>query len=280
MNILITGSSGFVGKQVINAFNEVFANVTLHLVLRPKKGNFNKKSKNIKSIIFSENIFKESSDWWAHQCANIDIFINLAWYAEPGKYLDSPLNKECHEGTINMAIGAAKSGVRKFVGIGTCFEYKFSTKPLDINSPLDPKSAYAKAKVNTFHDLEKYFKKNEVDFLWYRLFYLFGEGEDERRLVPYIRKSLSEGKKVELTSGEKIKDYLNIKDAGTIIAKLAMNKHTGAYNVCSGKGISIRSLAESIADEYERRDLLHFGEHEITSYDPPYIVGKKTDPKF
>ena len=83
-----------------------FANVTLHLVLRPKKGNFNKKSKNIKSIIFSENIFKESSDWWANQCANIDIFINLAWYAEPGKYLDSSLNKECHEGAINMAIGA------------------------------------------------------------------------------------------------------------------------------------------------------------------------------
>ena len=41
MNILITGSSGFVGKQVINAFNEIFANVTLHLVLRSKKENFN-----------------------------------------------------------------------------------------------------------------------------------------------------------------------------------------------------------------------------------------------
>ena len=37
MNILITGSSGFVGKQVINAFNEIFANVTLHLVLDLKK---------------------------------------------------------------------------------------------------------------------------------------------------------------------------------------------------------------------------------------------------
>ena len=58
MNILITGSSGFVGKQVINAFNEIFANVTLHLVLRPKKGNFNKKSKNIKSIIFLKIFLK------------------------------------------------------------------------------------------------------------------------------------------------------------------------------------------------------------------------------
>ena len=59
-----------------------------------------------------------------------------------------------------------------------------------------------------------------------------------------------------------------------------MNKHTGAYNVCSGKRNFYRSLAESIADEYERRDVLHFGEHERISYDPPYIVGKKTDPKF
>ena len=45
MNILITGSSGFVGKQVINAFNEIFANVTLHLVLRPKKEISIKKAK-------------------------------------------------------------------------------------------------------------------------------------------------------------------------------------------------------------------------------------------
>ena len=44
-----------------------------------------------------------------------------------------------------MAIGAARSGVRKFVGIGTCFEYKFSTKPLDINSPLDPKISLCKS---------------------------------------------------------------------------------------------------------------------------------------
>ena len=107
------------------------------------------------------------------------------------KYLDSPLNKECHEGAINMAIGAARSGVRKFVGIGTCFEYKFSTKPLDINSPLIQNQLMQKLKLIHFMIL-KNILKNEVDFLWCRLFYLFGEGEDERRFSSYIRKSLSE----------------------------------------------------------------------------------------
>ena len=96
-----------------------------------------------------------------------------------------------------------------------------------------------------------------------------------------IRKNLSEGMAVELTSGEKVKDYLDIEEAGKIIANLAVNKHTGPYNVCSGDGISIQALAEKIADEYiNGRALLKFGQIERKSYDPPFIVGVKTDKNF
>ena len=47
---------------------------------------------------------------------DVDIFIHLAWYAEPGKYLDSPLNTDCYNGTVSMIKGASKAGIKKFVG--------------------------------------------------------------------------------------------------------------------------------------------------------------------
>jgi len=49
---------------------------------------------------------------------------------------------------------------------------------------------------------------------WCRLFYLHGEGEDARRLVPYLRAKLIAGEPAELTSGKQIRDYLDVRDAG------------------------------------------------------------------
>ncbi len=276
--ILITGATGFVGKQVIKRLCDL--DVKIYLVLRPGKENIFHDIDAVQSIIFSDDVFKESPAWWAEKCKDIDIVLHLAWYAEPGQYLESPLNEECYKGTSSIAQGAVLAGVKRFIGIGTCFEYKFSELPLEISSPLDPKTPYAKAKVKTFNYLSEFFDSHDVEFLWCRLFYLFGEGEDERRLIPFLRKSLAAGKEVELTSGDKIKDYLDIQEASKIIASLAINIHTGPYNVCSGQGVTIQSLAENIADEYDGRSLLKFGKLERASYDPPYIVGKKTDKNF
>ena len=277
--ILVTGSTGFVGQQVMKALSLLV--VDLSIIVRPEKVSFFQQDTSVKSIIISTDIFAESSSWWKTHCLDVDIFIHLAWYAEPGKYLDSSKNEECFLGTVEIAKGVVEAGVKRFIGIGTCFEYQFSESPLDTSSPLDPQTLYAKMKVNTFEYLSSYFQEHNVKFLWCRLFYLYGEGEDERRLVPVIRKNLSEGKIVELTSGDKVKDYMNIEEAGKIIANLAVNKHTGAYNVCSGKGTTIKALAEKIADEYNNgRALLKFGQIDRKSYDPPFIVGIKTDKNF
>jgi len=277
--ILITGANGFVGQQVIKYYSDLDAEITL--ILRRQHDNFTNNPV-IHSIITTDDMFNESTAWWEDACQNIDIVIHLAWYVEPGKYLESSLNNSCYKGTISMMEGAARAGIKRFVGVGTCFEYAFLGLPLDIDSPLDPQTSYAKAKVDTFKYLTNFCNSHKIEFLWCRLFYLFGEGEHERRLVPVLRKKLLEGKIVELVSGDKVKDYLDVKDAGRIIGSLAINKHTGPYNVCSGKGVTMRAFTENIADDYNNgRNLLKFDAIDETNfYDPPFVVGKKTDANF
>jgi dTDP-6-deoxy-L-talose 4-dehydrogenase (NAD+) len=41
--------------------------------------------------------------------------------------------------------------------------------------------------------------------------------------------------------------------------------------------MSVRQLAESIADEYGRRDLLRFGARTQNQFDPPRVVGIRED---
>lgn len=58
-----------------------------------------------------------------------------------------------------------------------------------------------------------------------------------------------------------------------MIAGVVDTGQTGAVNICSGKAVTIRALAERIADDYGRRDLLEFGTAEIHPTDPLAVVG-------
>ena len=89
----------------------------------------------------------------------------------------------------------------RFVGIGTCFEYKLSEHVLPTDTPLDPKSPYAASKAALYTALSRWLPKESVEFVWCRLFYLFGEGEDDRRLAPLLHDRLAKGEIVELEDG-------------------------------------------------------------------------------
>jgi nucleoside-diphosphate-sugar epimerase len=271
MTVLLTGAAGFVGRQILRALGE--RNCRVCPVVRQGKQDRIAPSRGIESIVTSPDIFAESEGWWADVCRGVDTVIHAAWYAEPGHYLQSPKNGDCLAGTLRLAEGAIAAGVRRFVGIGTCFEYDLSIGQLAIDTPLKPATAYAQAKVDTYLALTRRLPPKGVEFAWCRLFYLYGEGEDPRRLVPYLRAQLAAGNPAELSSGEQVRDFLDVADAGRTIAETALGPRQGPVNICSGTPITVRQLAERIADEYGRRDLLRFGARATNLTDPPVVVG-------
>lgn len=269
--VLLTGATGFVGRQVLQKLCE--RGVQTRVIVRQGKESLVSQSKNIEQIINTNDLFAETSDWWKQACQGIETVIHCAWYAESGQYLQSEKNLDCLIGTLQLAKGSAQTGVRRVVGIGTCFEYDLSTGNLSIETPLRPLTPYAGAKAAAFLALSQWLPTQSVEFAWCRLFYLHGEGEDSRRLVPYIRSKLSAGEIAELTSGNQIRDFLDVRVAAEMIVDAAMSNRTGAINICSGIPITVRTLAEQIADEYGRRDLLKFGARPDNLIDPPRVVG-------
>ncbi len=273
--VLLTGATGFVGKQLLWAMTA--QNISVRLVVRKGSDISFDYSVKIDKIIQTTDLFAEQSNWWADACEGVNTVIHCAWYAEPGKYLQSPKNIDCLIGSLNLAKGAVAAGVRRFVGIGTCFEYDLTLGVLTTETALKPLTPYAAAKAATYLELSQYFLAEQIEFAWCRLFYLYGEGEDSRRLVPYIRGQLSAGENADLTSGNQIRDFLDVKEAGTMIAGVAQSNTQGAINICSGVPITVQQLAEQIADEYGRRDLLRFGARPDNLVDPPCVVGVKTN---
>jgi dTDP-6-deoxy-L-talose 4-dehydrogenase (NAD+) len=271
--VLLTGATGFVGRQILRALAERGALV--RPVVREGKQGRLEGSAAIERVVSTPDLFAEDVAWWANACAGVGTVIHAAWYAEPGKYLRSAINLDCLGGTLCLAKGAAKAGVKRLVGIGSCFEYDLRESLLSVETPLRPLTPYGGAKAAAFMALSQGLPPQGVELAWCRLFYLYGEGEDSRRLVPYLRAQLAAGRSAELTTGNQVRDYLDVREAGRMVADVALGVGEGPINICSGQPVSVRELAERIADEYGRRDLLRFGARPDDPRDPIRVVGVK-----
>jgi nucleoside-diphosphate-sugar epimerase len=272
--VLLTGATGFVGRQVVEFL--ALQRVEMRLVLRNPMPQWLGQVQGIEKVIISRDIFAEDTSWWKRTLSGVDTVIHMAWFAEPGKYLQSEINIDCLVGTLRLAQACIEAEVRRFVGIGTCFEYDLSgNTPIGASAPLLPLSVYAASKTAVYLTLTQIFSSHQLEFVWCRLFYLYGEGERAERLVPYLHQKLRLGESAELTSGTQVRDFLDVKDAGRMIAEVARSPFQGVKNICSGIPVTVQQLAEKIADEYGRRDLLKLGARADNFVDPPFVVGLK-----
>ncbi|PWW00315.1 dTDP-6-deoxy-L-talose 4-dehydrogenase (NAD+) [Hoeflea marina] len=267
--VALTGATGFVGRSIHRAL----AAAGHEVVPVIRTGSGDRLAASAMPAILTDDLFAGDSGWWMDRLAGIDAIIHAAWYVEPGKYLDSDRNLDCVSGTLALARGARRAGVGHFIGIGTCMEYRLPSPALAIDSPLGPSTLYGASKLALFEMLGRYFGESETVFSWCRLFYLHGEGEHPARLVPYIRQQLARGETARLSAGTQLRDFLDVGAAGAMIARVIETGQPGAINVCSGQAVTIRQLAERIADESGRRDLLDFGTAAIHPADPASVVG-------
>ncbi|MFK5997135.1 MAG: NAD(P)-dependent oxidoreductase [Rhodobacterales bacterium] len=272
--VLLTGATGFVGRHILQRLE-----AQGHSVLLPVRPNWQDRisiHESLTQTLETKDLFAESFNWWYDTLDGIDTVIHAAWYAEPGVYLTSEKNLDCLSGTLQLAKAASARKLKRFIGLGSCIEYDLSENPLTLDTPLAPTTPYSAAKVAAFHTLRQWFAHEGVSFLWCRLFYLYGTGENPKRLVPYLHEKLKNGEVADLSSGTQIRDFIDVEKAADMIVDGAFSQAEGAANICTGQGQTVRELAENIADQYGRRDLLNFGARPDNLVDPPCIIGAPT----
>jgi len=185
-----------------------------------------------------------------------DVAIHLAWYVEPGKYLESPLNDKCRDDSLALV---KSSNIRRWVVAGSCFDEH-------------PTTRYARAK----HDLFLALQKLDIELAWPRLFYLYGPREHPRRFVPTVINALLDGRPAPLTAGDEVRDYLHVEDVAEAIVAVAMSKLTGPVNIGSGQPVTVREMATKIAGIIGRPDLVQLGAYQASPTDSPYVVADIT----
>lgn len=244
----MTGGTGFVGQQVTRALIE--RGHSVYLVSRRP------------DLLIPGTQLRQTDDLFSAGRAHledlltgIDVVVHLAWYVDPTDYLSSDENWRCLSGSLRFALAARDMGISHFVGVGTCIEYERTDSVRTPKTRIDPDTAYGAAKASLFFSLREIFE-SKADWAWCRLFFLHGEGEDPRRLVPHVRSQIGEGIFPRLHSPNAIRDFMNVSEAGEKIAKIADLRLSGVFNVCSGKPRSVMELATEIATRMGRLDLV------------------------
>lgn len=237
---VVTGGNGFLGSKVVSSLLD--ANYFVRLILRIGSHH---ELKECVEIIYTNDLDFESVEWWTAATLGADIVIHCAWYVEHGLYMESSKNINSLHGLTKIAFGSLDSGVRKFIGIGTCLEYGDPFSSLD--KSISPSSLYASSKLSAFFILTQIFKNSNTKFLWCRLYYLYGDGESPSRLVPYIKRQIENDELVTLNNGSKMIDILEITVAAKMIVNASLSDDYGPIDIRSNQIMTIRDFAKGIA---------------------------------
>jgi nucleoside-diphosphate-sugar epimerase len=156
--------------------------------------------------------------------------------------------------TVNLLTALAECGRPRIVITRSMEE------PEGPEAPASPYAAgraactlYARLFQTVFH----------ADITFARVFMAYGPGQPPEKLIPYLILSLLRGEAPRLGSGRRLVDWVYIDDVvDGLLALAGSNAVSGtSYDLGSGRLISIRSLAESIAQRIGQWPCLplHFG---------------------
>ena len=269
--VLVTGAAGFIGSHVVRVL--LGAGCEVGIVTRP--GNPLVRLRDVAGdlTLFSCDLADAKALRPALDAWRPDACIHLAWYAEPGKYLTAPENVSSLTASLGLLDELIRAGCGQVVMAGTCAEYDTDVGFLREDGPTRPLTLYAACKLSLNLIAGQIAASAGINLVWARLFYLYGPGEDERRLVPALIRALSRGEEFPATAGAQVRDYLHVEDVATALWALTESRASGTVNVCSGVPVTMRQVMETVGEIVGGGDLIRFGAVPYREWDPPFICG-------
>jgi nucleoside-diphosphate-sugar epimerase len=271
MKILITGASGFIGSHITQYLLERKHQVAALIMPddpMPRLQSLRHHIHLVQGTLEDTKLLEEAINHFRPETC-----IHLAWYAEPGKYLNDERNIQSLISSLSLFKMLIHSGCRHIATAGTCFEYDTSFGYLHEDTPTRPASLYAASKLSCLLMANELARQNNVAFSWGRIFYPYGPMEDERRLVPAAIKALARKTAFPASAGEQIRDYIHVADVASAFGTLVEKQADGIFNISTGVPVSVRQILETIEHLLNQPGLIQLGALPSRSWEPPFICG-------
>lgn len=257
MNILITGSSGFIGKHLcanLKRQHKLFYVLRLHdadSCLGPKGDAF----------YFGENNIIELTKFISYN--RIDGVIHLA-----SLYIQSHKPTDIHnliQSNVYFAAAvlqaSADANVSWFINVGTIWQ---NYNVPDFSDCYNPVNLYAATK-QSFIDLAKYYiEVYNIKFCTLKLCDTYGEDDPRKKIFNYFKEASKAEKPVDMSPGFQKMDVLHIDDVVSgfiaLIELLSSNcTYRSEYVLSSGMQYSLRELAANYERKFDVKLKINWG---------------------
>lgn len=260
MKILITGGTGFIGRNLVPLLQENLEIKEIFLLVRDKeKVEFLFKKKKIKLITLEENI----------ENIRIDKVIHLAAYltsSDTKENVEKLIDSNLRFGTLVLDYIKNKE-VQEFINFGTFAEYQFG-------NGFDSAYLYSATKT-AYRSILDYYSKT-YNFKYYNVipYTIYGGKDTQKKVIDYIKDSFE--KEVDMTLGEQTLDFIHIDDVCDFIIKLLFHDkiipNKQDFFLGTGKGTTIRELSKILELKYNKSCNINWGKLKYRPNDIMYAV--------
>lgn len=264
MKLLITGGTGFVGRNLIPILltNKNIKKILLFVNNKEKA----KKMYSDDKILFTsllDDYKKDIEDFQPNKVIHLAAYLTSRNDTEE---IDKLLNANIRFGTF--LLDALKGcNVSEFLNFGTFAEYRFG-------AGIDNAYLYSATK-SAFKSILTYYS-GLIGFKYYNIvpYSIYGGNDSQKKVIDYIKDSFIE--EVDMTLGEQILDFIHINDVCDFIENLLFHKkeipNETTFHLGTGQGTSIRELSKILENIYNKKCNINWGKLPYRERDIMYAV--------
>lgn len=267
MNILITGSTGYVGRhlvpKLIGKGHEV-----LEITRNISKSNqlYGDKTKKYQISDDQEKFTKEVTQFKPEVVIHLAAYLTANDdYATLQKLLNSNIEFLCR-----LLDTLKNTQLKLFINTGTFAEYYKGDKI------LDPAYLYAATKTASRSFLDYYSKVYKFKQATVVPYTIYGGIDSHKKIIDIIFDSLDNPTPVDLSPGEQVLDFIHINDVTNFYLQIINNyekiPNKSIFQLGTGKGTTLRKLAEIIGTKTGKKANINWGGKPYRPSDVMYAV--------
>ncbi len=271
--VLVTGANGFVGRHAVAGLAE--HGFTVHAAARGRPVD-------LPAVWHKADLLDSAARRTLMDTVRPSHLLHLAWEARHGYFWEAPENLDWVAATLDLVRLFHKAGGVRAVFAGSCAEYDWSPDGIgdgmcrEHQTPCRPGTLYGFAKVASHELVAAYAARTGLSYAWGRLFYLYGQGETQTRLMPSVVRALIAGQTAAIGHGNVIRDFIDSRDAGAALTRVLAGAVEGPVNIASGQGIAIADIAHRLARLIGKEHLLEFADRPTDASNPACLVADVT----